>query len=80
MQRFNRDALVALAGYNAGPGRALGWQDQAQGDADRFLAAIDIASTRQYVQLVYGFHHVYRTLYGAGGCGMYQATSLSCAG
>ena len=80
LQRFNRNALVALAGYNAGPGRALEWQDQAQGDADRLLAAIDIASTRQYVQLVYGFHHVYRTLYGAGGCGMYQATSLSCTG
>ena len=80
LSRFGRDALVALAGYNAGPGRAMQWQEQAQGDADRFMAAIDIDSTRQYVQLVYGFHHVYRSLYGASGCGMYQGTSLSCTG
>ena len=68
LERFGLDALVALAGYNAGPGRALGWQQAAQGDADRFLAAIDIESTRNYVQLIYGFHYVYRTLYGISDC------------
>ena len=68
LERFGLDALVALAGYNAGPGRALQWQQAAQGDADRFLAAIDIDSTRNYVQLIYGFHYVYRTLYGLSDC------------
>lgn len=79
LDRFGLDALIALAGYNAGPGRALEWQGLAQGDADRFLAAIDIDSTRNYVQLIYGIHHVYRTLYGESGCGMYGDT-LSCTG
>lgn len=79
LERFGRDAMVALAGYNAGPGRALEWRDQAGGDADRFLAAIDIDSTRSYVQLVYGFHNIYRTLYGQSGCAMYQGV-IACAG
>ena len=68
LDRFGLDALVALAGYNAGPGRAIEWQQAAQGDADRFLAAIHIESTRNYVQLIYGFHYVYRTLYGVSDC------------
>ncbi|MCE2489433.1 MAG: transglycosylase SLT domain-containing protein [Anaerolineae bacterium] len=80
MERFNRDPLVALAGYNAGPGRAIQWQDASLGDVDRFLEAIDIDSTRNYVQLLYGIHHVYRSLYGSGGCSMFQQTSLACAG
>ena len=79
LQRFNRNPLVALAGYNAGPGRAIQWQEASGGDADRFLEAIDIASTRNYVQLLYGIHHVYRTIYGAEGCGMYQGV-FSCTG
>ena len=77
LDRFGLDALVALAGYNAGPGRALEWQQAAQGDADRFLAAIDIESTRNYVQLIYGFHHVYRTLYGVSDCAVIFS---SCSG
>lgn len=79
LQRFNLNPLVALAGYNAGPGRALQWQEASGGDPDRFLEAIDIDSTRNYVQLLYGIHHVYRTLYGAEGCGMYQGV-FSCTG
>ena len=79
LQRFNRNPLVALAGYNAGPGRAIQWQEASGGDADRFLEAIDIDSTRNYVQLLYGIHHVYRTIYGAEGCGMYQGV-FSCTG
>ncbi len=79
LQRFNLNPLVALAGYNAGPGRAIQWQEASGGDPDRFLEAIDIDSTRNYVQLLYGIHHVYRTLYGAEGCGMYQGV-FSCTG
>ncbi|MCY3905793.1 MAG: transglycosylase SLT domain-containing protein [Anaerolineaceae bacterium] len=79
LQRFNLNPLVALAGYNAGPGRAIQWQEASGGDADRFLEAIDIDSTRNYVQLLYGIHHVYRTIYGAEGCGMYQGV-FSCTG
>lgn len=77
LQRFDGDRLAALAAYNAGPGRAIEWQAAAQGDADRFLAAIDISSTRNYVQLIYGFHYIYRALYGAGECALLYA---ACAG
>ena len=76
-ERFGSDRLAALAAYNAGPGRAIEWQAAAEGDADRFLAAIDIESTRQYVQLLYGFHHIYRSLYGVGECALFYA---SCSG
>ena len=62
--RFDNNVQAALAGYNAGPGRAIGWLELAGNDPDQFLTAITIESTRGYVQRIYGFYSIYRALYG----------------
>lgn len=62
--RFNGNVTAALAGYNAGPGRADQWLAISGGDHDAFLSAITIDSTRVYVQRIYTFFSIYRALYG----------------
>ncbi|MBI1281266.1 MAG: tetratricopeptide repeat protein [Anaerolineaceae bacterium] len=64
LQRFDGNVQAALAGYNAGPGRAMNWLDLSGGDPDQFMTAITIDSTRTYVQRIYGFYSIYRSLYG----------------
>lgn len=64
LERFEGNTYAALAGYNAGPGRAIGWLDISGGDPDRFMAAISISSTQLYVQRIYSHYNVYRALYG----------------
>jgi soluble lytic murein transglycosylase len=66
LNRFNNNATAALAGYNAGPGRAISWLELSGGDHDLFLNSITIESTRGYVQRIYGFYTIYRALYGVG--------------
>ena len=66
LDRFDGNVPAALAGYNAGPGRALDWLSLAGGDPDLFMATITIDSTRGYVQRIYGFYNIYRALYGEG--------------
>ena len=63
LQRFDGNVTVALAGYNAGPGRAINWLDLSGGDPDQFMTAIDIPSTRLYVQRIYSYYNIYRALY-----------------
>lgn len=63
--RFDGNVQAALAGYNAGPGRAMAWLDLSGGDPDQFMTAITIDSTRTYVERIYGFYSIYRALYGA---------------
>jgi soluble lytic murein transglycosylase len=65
VNRFDGNVQAALAGYNAGPGRAIQWLDLSGGDPDQFMTAITIDSTRTYVQRIYGFYSIYRALYGA---------------
>ena len=64
LTRFDNNVPAALAGYNAGPGRASDWLALSGGDPDLFMTSITIDSTRQYVQLLYGFYNIYRELYG----------------
>lgn len=65
LQRFDGNTYAALAGYNAGPGRAISWLETSGGDPDRFMASITISTTQLYVQLIYSHYNVYRQLYGA---------------
>lgn len=66
LNRFNGNVYAALAGYNAGPGRAINWLELSDNDnADRFMASITINSTRQYIQMIYSNYAMYRVLYGA---------------
>jgi len=62
--RFEGSVYPALAGYNAGPGRAIDWLALSGGDPDRFMANITISSTRLYIQRIYSHYNIYRALYG----------------
>ncbi|MFN8528944.1 MAG: transglycosylase SLT domain-containing protein [Anaerolineae bacterium] len=64
IRTFNGNVTAALSGYNAGPGRAQAWLDMSGGDHDIFLNTMTIDSTRTYVQRLYGYYTIYRTLYG----------------
>ncbi len=64
LDRFEQNAISALAAYNAGPGRAYDWHGLAGGDPDLFMTAITIESTRHYVRYIYRNYNIYRALYG----------------
>jgi soluble lytic murein transglycosylase len=66
LDRFDDNVPAALAGYNAGPGRAASWLELSGGDPDLFMATITIDSTRLYVQRIYSYYNIYRALYGTG--------------
>src|SRR5262249_50700459 len=57
----------ALAGYNAGPGTAQGWWDDAGDDPDLFLETIDFVGTETYVQRVLENYAGYLYAYGFTG-------------
>jgi soluble lytic murein transglycosylase len=60
------DVVGALLGYNAGPGRAAGWTETAQGDIDLLYEVIPFEETRLYLDITYENFAVYRQLYGDG--------------
>ncbi|MCY3832760.1 MAG: tetratricopeptide repeat protein [Chloroflexi bacterium] len=64
LELFDQNAVVALAAYNAGPGRAYDWNALSGGDPDLFMTTITIDSTRHYVQFIYRNFNIYRALYG----------------
>lgn len=65
MSRFDGNVYAALAGYNAGPGRAIDWLQLAGSDPDLFMNTITIDTTQHYIQLIYRNYNIYRALYGA---------------
>jgi soluble lytic murein transglycosylase len=69
MKRYSGRRDLALAAYNAGPGRADRWRRElsAGRDADAFREAIPFDETREYVKVVIRNAEVYRRLYGAAG-------------
>ena len=66
LRRYGGKRDLALAAYNAGPGRADRWRRELGygGDPDAFRERIPFAETREYVQLVLRNSVVYRRLYG----------------
>jgi soluble lytic murein transglycosylase len=65
LKRFDGDAELALAGYNAGPDRVDEWVKRYPMD-DRmlFLELIPFAETRKYVSLIDRNYYWYLSLYG----------------
>ncbi len=66
LEGFSDEPLMALAAYNAGPGNAARWEDEALlPGPDAFLAAMDFSSTRMYVRYVLQALAAYRAAYPA---------------
>lgn len=64
LERFNGNALAALAAYNAGPGQAQRWLDlQEHPGAEGYLLAVDFTETRAYLERVIENWGWYRYLY-----------------
>ena len=59
LDRYDGDAVAALAAYNAGPGNADRW-----GGSDLTLAGIPFPETRAYVEEVLDKQRAYREKYG----------------
>ena len=59
---FNGDYMMALAGYNAGPGNAEKWKNT---DVDVAVENITFAESMTYVRRIYQHYWYYRHLYGA---------------
>jgi soluble lytic murein transglycosylase len=66
MGRYNNATDLALAGYNAGPGRADRWRRELNygRDTDAFRQAIPFDETRNYVMVVLRNAAIYEQLYG----------------
>jgi soluble lytic murein transglycosylase len=64
LQMVDGNIAAALSGYNAGPGNARRWLQQANGDDDRFFMAITLSEPRLYVQRILAYYATYRRLYG----------------
>jgi soluble lytic murein transglycosylase len=66
MEQNGGDVMASLAGYNGGPARAQGWQEQAGGDPDLFVEVIARDEPQRYVRLIYRHYDMYVRLYGVG--------------
>jgi soluble lytic murein transglycosylase len=66
LRRYGGRVDLALAAYNAGPGRVDRWRRELPhgGDPDRFRDLIPFDETRHYVRVVLRNAVVYRRLYG----------------
>jgi peptidoglycan lytic transglycosylase len=66
LRRYHGARDLALAAYNAGPGRADRWKDDLGygADVDGFREKIPFAETREYVKVVIRNAEIYRRLYG----------------
>jgi soluble lytic murein transglycosylase len=64
MRRFDGNQVLAIAGYNAGPGNAKRWQDEAAAAGQRMtISRIGFPETRHYVEKVLNAERDYRRTY-----------------
>ncbi|GAB4437162.1 MAG: hypothetical protein Kow00120_04400 [Anaerolineae bacterium] len=61
---FSGDPYAALAGYNAGSGRAADWLDTSGGDPDLYVETVAFEQTRLYIKIISENYRIYRALYG----------------
>lgn len=67
LDMFDGDRYPALVGYNAGPGNARFWLEQAQtDDDDLYVEEITVNEPKLYVRRVLAHLANYRRLYGGG--------------
>jgi len=62
MERFNQNAVFALAGYNAGPHRVAKWRKEFKPDSEmiEFIEAIPFKETREYVMAIFRNRYWYQ--------------------
>jgi soluble lytic murein transglycosylase len=58
---LDKDFMMALAGYNGGPGNGQKWKNA---DPDFSVENITLTETQTYVRRVYQHYWFYRALYG----------------
>jgi soluble lytic murein transglycosylase len=64
LQRYQGNVILALAAYNAGPGRASRWREQwADVPMDEFIERIPLDETRLYVKFILRNLMMYERLY-----------------
>lgn len=65
LHTFDNNVPAALSAYNAGPGNALRWYNQAGNDLDTYLETVDFAETRLYIERIYIGYTLYQQLYSS---------------
>jgi soluble lytic murein transglycosylase len=66
-RRFDENPLLAIPGYNAGPGRPRRWVKERPGfDFDVWVELIPFYETRRYTKRVIASRAAYAFLYGKG--------------
>jgi soluble lytic murein transglycosylase len=66
-RKFDYNPLLAIPGYNAGPGAPARWVDDRPAvDFDVFVESIPYTETREYTKRVIKTMAAYATLYGSG--------------
>ena len=64
LRKYNDNALLAVASYNAGPGNVSKWLDKfGKNDPDEFIEAIPFDETKNYVRQVFSNYWNYLRLY-----------------
>ncbi|MBP8000932.1 MAG: tetratricopeptide repeat protein [Chloroflexi bacterium] len=64
LRLFDGFVPAAISAYNAGPGNALHWYEQAGDDLDLYIESVSFWETRLYIERIYSGYVIYRYLYG----------------